>query len=599
MKCASLVSDVLVLAGAAALCAGCAGPSRPSPSQGQAPPEVATVVAPTVRARHGVVVSVSPEASRIGCDVLRQGGSAIDAAVATAFALAVTWPEAGNIGGGGFMLIHPGRGEAGDAARQPTEPVVIDYRETAPSAARRDMYADPATRPSSYALAGVPGTVRGLALAHEKFGRRSWKELVAPAVRLAEEGITVDAALAGSLNSGLKDSAEFAELRRVYGKPDGSAWAAGDRLVQKDLAATLRSIADDGPDAFYRGRPAQQIVEEMRRGGGLVTADDLAAYRAKVRAPVSGTFRGHDVFAPPPPSSGGVCLVQMLNVLECFDLQPPDEAGRLPPATMHLVVEAMRRAFADRGRYLADPDFVPDIPVERLTSKPYAKELARGIDPARASRSEEIARDWLQLPQEGTQTTHFSVIDPTGMAVANTYTLEQSFGGKIVVRGGGFLLNNELGDFNPRPGVTDRQGLIGTAPNQVQPGKRPLSSMTPTIVAKDGRVVLVTGSPGGRTIINTVLLVTLRHVGFRQPLRDAVDAARFHHGWFPDRLRVELPLAQDPQSKATLDALRAMGHAIDPKPANQGDAHSIGLDASGKGYLGVADPRRGGKAAGY
>jgi gamma-glutamyltranspeptidase/glutathione hydrolase len=552
----------------------------------------------TIVAPHGVVVSVSPPASEIGRDVLKRGGNAVDAAVGTAFALAVTWPEAGNIGGGGFMLIHPGRGASG---RQPPEPLVIDYRETAPAAATRDVYANPTTRPSSYALAGVPGTVRGLALAHAKYGKLKWKELVAPAVALAEDGVAVDAALAASLNSGLKDSAAFPEFVRVYGKPGGGPWIAGDRLVQKDLARTLQLIADAGPDGFYTGSVARQIVEEMVRGNGMISLQDLASYSAKIRAPLRGTFRGHDVYAPPPPSSGGVCLIQMFNVLECFDLKPPDAQGRLPAETMHLVIEAMRRAFADRARYLGDPDFTQDVPVERLISKEHARESARKIDPARAARSEDLAKEFVQLRPagEGSQTTHFSVIDETGMAVSNTYTLEESFGGKIVVRGAGFLLNNELGDFNPRPGVTTREGQIGTPPNEVRPGKRPLSSMTPTIVAKDGRVVLVTGSPGGRTIINTVLLVTLRHLAFSQSLRDAVDAPRFHQQWLPDSVRVEPALVNDPASAATLDALRRMGHAIDANPARQGDAHSIGVDPAGNGYLGVADPRRGGRAAGY
>jgi gamma-glutamyltranspeptidase / glutathione hydrolase len=576
---------------------GCA-PSA-SPPAAPAAPAPQDLEGPTIVAPHGMVVSVSPPASEIGRDVLKRGGNAVDAAVATAFALAVTWPEAGNIGGGGFMLVHPGRG---GKERQPPEPVVIDYRETAPASATRDVYADPTTKPSSYALAGVPGTVRGLALAHAKYGKLKWKELVAPAVALAEDGVTVDAALAASLNSGLKDSAAFPEFIRVYGKPGGGPWVAGDRLVQKDLALTLQLIADAGADGFYRGPVARQIVEEMARGNGMISLQDLASYTAKLRTPLRGVFRGHDVYVPPPPSSGGVCLLQMLNVLECFDLKPPDAQGRVPAETMHLVIEAMRRAFADRARYLGDPDFAPNaIPVERLTGKEYAREVARKIDPARASRSEDLAKEFVQLRRtgEGSQTTHFSVIDETGMAVANTYTLEESFGGKVVIRGAGFLLNNELGDFNRRPGFTTREGQIGTAPNEVRPGKRPLSSMTPTIVAKDGRVVLVTGSPGGRTIINTVLLVTLRHLGFGQSLREAVDAPRFHHQWLPDRLRVEPALANEPAGAATLDALRRMGHEIDPKPARQGDAHSIGVHPADNGYLGIADPRRAGRAVGY
>jgi gamma-glutamyltranspeptidase/glutathione hydrolase len=530
-----------------------------------------------------MVVSVAPEASAIGRDVLKKGGNAVDAAVATAFALAVVWPEAGNIGGGGFMLVHP--------AGAKSEPVVIEYRETAPAAATRTMFAD-GKRPAPVLLAGTPGTVRGLALAHQRFGKLTWKELLAPAVRLADEGFVMDTALASSLNRVLARSTDFAELRRVYGKDGGAGrWQTGDRLVQKDLAKTLRRIAEQGPDGFYKGPVAEMIAAEMKRDGGLITTADLAAYEAKVRKPIHGTYRGYDVYGPPPPSSGGICLIEMLNVLENFELR---KQGRYSPETLHVILETMRRVYHDRARYLGDPDFVqiPDF----LTSKDYARKLARSIDPHKATRSEELAKD-IPLAEEGNHTTHFSVIDKDGMAVANTYTLEDAYGSRIVVKGAGFLLNDEMGDFNPRPGVTNRRGLIGTEANQIAPRKRMLSSQTPTIVSKDGKVVLVTGSPGGRTIINTVLCVVLNVLEFDMPLRDAVDAPRMHHAWFPDVLRVEPGLAE--KHADALEKLRHMGHVIDRKPARQGDAHSLRVNPRNGTYEGVADRRRDGAAVGY
>jgi gamma-glutamyltranspeptidase / glutathione hydrolase len=543
-----------------------------------AAPEV--VGGPNAEGRQGMVVSVSPEASVVGVNTLRKGGNAVDAAVAVAFALAVTWPEAGNLGGGGFMLIHPGA---------KAEPVVIDYRETAPAAATRALFA--AKRPAPYALVGVPGTVRGLALAHQRFGKLPWKELVRPAVVLAEGGFPVSAPLAASLERGLRDADGFPEFRRVYGRAGDSRWEAGDRLVQKDLARTLRRLAEDGPDSFYTGPTASLLVAEMKTGGGLLTKDDLAGYRAKVRTPVHGTYRGHDLYAPPPPSSGGIGLFQMLNVLENFDLR---KDGPSSPATVHRMIEAMRRAYRDRACHLGDPDFVA-IPAH-LTTKEYGKKLAASIDFGKATPSVELAGE-LKLAGEGGQTTHFSIVDKGGMAVANTYTLEESFGSKVVVRGAGFLLNNEMGDFNPRPGVTDRRGLIGTAANEVAPGKRMLSSMTPAIVARDGRVLLVTGSPGGRTILNTVLCVVVNVLDFEMPLRDAVDAPRLHHAWLPDVVRLE-PAWHTDQADA-LRRLQAMGHVIDPRPELQGDAHSIRVDPKTGRYEGAADRRRHGWAAGY
>jgi gamma-glutamyltranspeptidase/glutathione hydrolase len=531
-----------------------------------------------VTGRHGMVVSVSAPASDVGCTILKKGGNAVDAAVATAFTLAVTYPAAGNIGGGGFMVVHPG-GKA--------EPVVIEYRETAPAAATKTMYAadDGLYGPR---VVGVPGTVRGLALAHQRFGKLPWKDVLAPAVRLADEGFVLDDAVASSLNWIVHSSEQFPELRRVYGKRGGAeSWRSGDRLVQKDLAATLRLLADEGPDGFYRGAIADKVVAEMRAGGGLIAKKDLADYHANAREPVHGTYRGYDVYGPPPPSSGGTCLVEMLNILENFDLH---HQGRWSAATLHLMTEAMRRAYCDRARYLGDTDFVK-VP-GYLTSKEYARKLAEGIDRHHATRSEDLARD-VPLSREGDSTTHFSVIDRDGMAVANTFTLERSYGSRVVVRGAGFLLNDEMMDFNWQPGVTTRSGRIGTEPNLIAPGKRMLSSQTPTIVAKDGKVVLVTGSPGSRTIINTVLCVLVNVLDFDMDVRAAVDAPRLHHQWFPDVARFE-GVSDYPD---LVTQLRKMGHRVEG--TRQGDAHSIWVHPKTGTYHGAADHRISGKAVGY
>jgi gamma-glutamyltranspeptidase/glutathione hydrolase len=463
---------------------------------------------------------------------------------------------------------------------------VIEYRETAPAAATPTMFG-PDDTCFGHRVVGVPGTVRGMALAHARFGRLPWRDVVLPAARLAAGGFTIDATLAASLNEVLAASSGFRELLRVYGKAGGAPWRPGDRLVQVDLAWTLRLIAEEGPDAFYEGAIAERIVAEMREGGGLINAADLAGYWADVDVPVRCTYRGWDVHAPPPPSSGGVCLAQMLNVLERFDLR---ERGRWTAATLHLMIEAMRRAHADRARHLGDPDFVP-VP-GHLTSKEYARELARGIDPFRATPSEELGADVLLAP-EGDSTTHFSVIDSRGMAVANTYTLERHWGSRVVAQGTGILLNDEMIDFNWRPGVTDRSGSIGTEANQIAPGKRMLSSQTPTVVSRGGRAVLVTGSPGGRTITNTVLCVLINALDFGMDVQAAVDAPRLHHQWFPDVAWFEGVLAHP----AAVRQLRRMGH--DVREVRQGDAHTIGVDQGTGGYLGAADRRVSGKAAGY
>ena len=537
--------------------------------------------ASATEAAHGMVVAVSPEAADVGRQVLRKGGTAVDAAVATALAMAVTYPPAGNIGGGGFMMVCPGRGQ---------QPVCVEYRERAPARATRDMFALGESR-FGHKIVGVPGTVAGLALAHKRFGRLPWKELVQPAIRLATEGFRVDAALAQSLNAvrAAQATRPYKEFLRVYQPAARPRWRAGDQMVQPDLARTLRWLAEDGPDAFYRGRIAKLILAEMAAGNGLVSAEDLRDYRARVRTPIHTRFRGFDVYGPPPPSSGGICLIEMLNILEQFDLK---QKGRWSVQTSHFMIEAMRRAYLDRARFLGDQDFVT-IPA-RLTDKAYAADLARQIDPKRATDSTVLGAD-IPLAPSGNSTTHFSVIDRQGMAVSNTYTLEYSYGSRVVVSGAGFLLNNEMGDFNWKPGHTDARGNIGTPANQIAPGKRMLSSQTPTIVARDGKAVLVTGSPGGRTIINTVLCVVLNVIEFEMDPLSAIRAPRSHHQWMPDLLRYEK--SDDPTYQQALGRLVQMGHRLRVN-ASQGDANTIFVDEEGL-LTGVADPRRSGKAAGY
>ena len=531
----------------------------------------------------GMVVSDSTVASRIGRDILREGGSAVDAAVATAFALAVSWPEAGNIGGGGFMIVRPANGK---------DPLCIDYRETAPQSMTATSFTKRDTTYTQKAV-GVPGTVRGLAAAHARYGKLPWQKVVEPAAKLAADGVLVDEPLADSLNSVLaleevKTQEKYAELRRVFGKPGDEPWQVGDKLVQNDLAQTLHELAEQGPEVFYTGRIAGLIVGEMKRGDGEISLEDLRLYSAKVRPAMLGTFRGYTIIGAPPPSSGGTCVIQALNILENFDLPSRD---RYDPLTVHLIAEALRRVYADRARYLGDPDFV-EIP-SNLTGKPYAKQLAASIDPTTATPSDVLAPE-IQLTDESPNTTHFSVIDADGMAVSNTYTLEASWGSRIVVHGGGFLLNNEMGDFNWFPGITNRAGRIGTEANTIVPGKRMLSSQSPTIVEKDGRVVLVTGSPGGRTIISTVTCILLNMLAFEMSAADAVAAPRMNHLWFPNQ--IELEGLQRPPHSQIVDPLRNLGHVVRNRLV-QGSAHSISVDADTGTLLGVADFRRGGRPA--
>ena len=535
------------------------------------------------RARNAMVVASDGIAAEVGLDVLRAGGSAVDAAVATAFALAVTLPAAGNIGGGGFLLHRAADGSA----------AAYDFRETAPAAASPEMFLaggayDAARHHDSHVAVGVPGTVAGLHRAWADHGRLPWRELVAPAVALARDGFVLSYARAASLAAVLPRMARYPASVAAFSNR-GQPHPPGARLRQADLAATLERIAARGPDGFYRGPTATLIAREMAEHGGLITEADLAAYEARVREPIRGTYRGHDVLSMPPPSSGGVTLVQMLNVLEGYDLTA---SGHGSAINVHRIAEAMRRGFADRARHLGDPDFNPRMPIVRLTSKSYAAGLRAGIDPQRASASGPDVFEW---PAEGRETTHVSVVDAERNAVSLTTTLEQSYGSRIVVPGGGFLLNNEMGDFNAAPGLTTAGGLIGTAPNLAAPGKRMLSSMTPTIVARDGRLLMVTGSPGGRTIINTVLHTILNVVDFGMNVQEAVDAPRFHHQWLPDRLVHE----RNGLSPDTAALLESRGHRLAER-ARQGAAHAIVLDGESDVLAGGADRRRAdARAAGY
>ena len=545
-----------------------------------------------VRCRHAVVVSVSPQATAVGAEILARGGNAVDAAVSTAFALAVTWPAAGNIGGGGYMLVVPtlGHSASGVPTQSRTGAVVIDFRETAPAAATKEMFVQPAQR-TAHRRVGVPGTVRGLASAHRRFGRLTWKQLVTPAVDLARQGFLLDAATADSLNSILRRTGrkDFAEFHSVFGKPGGGLWKTGDRLTQPALGETLERIADHGAEAFYTGETADRIVSEMRRGGGLITREDLAAYREKIRQPVRGTYRGCEILSTPPSSSGGTTLVEMLNILENFDLR---SLGRWSPETLHLMIEAMKRAYRDRACYLGDPDVV-SIP-DKLTRKDYARQLASAIDRRHATPSTQLAGE-IRISTEPDHTTQLSVIDRDRMAVSLTYTLESEYGSRVVVPEGGFLLNDEMNDFAWLPGVTEATGRIGTPPNQVAPRKRMLSSMCPTIILREGRPLLITGSPGGRTIINTVLGMVVNVVDFHMDLRAAVDAPRLHHQWLPDRVKIESTLAR--AHPETVAALRRMGHRVE-EDESQGDAHSIWIDPATGDLVGAADKREDGRAAG-
>lgn len=538
-----------------------------------------------VYAERGMVSSQEARATRVGVDILRRGGNAVDAAVAVGFALAVTLPRAGNLGGGGFMVVH--RADTGEAH-------AIDYRETAPAAATRDMLLDSAGEydrdkaTSSYLSVGVPGTVAGLAFALEKFGTMDLREVIQPAITLAREGFIVDQAFRDSFTERRLDKLRRRpESRRVFLRGDGAPYDLGARFRQPDLAATLERIAEVGAAAFYGGEIARRIAADMKANGGLITEDDLAAYRPVLRVPVRGSYRGHDIVSMPPPSSGGVHLIQMLNVLEGFDIAA---MGHNSAKMIHAMAETMKFAYADRSWYLGDPGYWK-VPLEGLTSKAYAAEIRRRIDPDKARTADEIGPGDPK-GHEGRNTTHFSVIDADGNVVSNTYTINLAYGSGIVAKGTGVLLNNEMDDFAAKPGVPNSFGLIGGAANAIEPGKRPLSSMTPTIVFRDGRPLLVTGSPGGSRIITTVLQLVMNVVDHRMNVAAATAAPRVHHQWRPDRLYVEQGVSPD-----TLRLLAGLGHDIH-QSFPIGGTQSILVTP--RGLTGFSDPRRaGGLTLGY
>lgn len=534
-----------------------------------------------VWAENGMVSAQERVAAEVGRDILARGGNAIDAGVAVAFALAVTLPRAGNLGGGGFMLVHDA--ESGETR-------AIDYREMAPSSASRDMFldaegnADSEKSRYSGAASGVPGTVAGMKLALDKYGSMDWAEVIAPAIRLAE-GITVTPDLADSLEALRERLTHYPSAAKIFYKEDGALYRPGETLTQTDLAATLRKIAEEGPDGFYKGEVAEAIARSVTEAGGRMTVEDLAAYKAVEREPVTGTYRGAEIVSMPPPSSGGVHLIQILNALEGY---PIGALGANSSETIHLMAEAMKLAYADRSEFLGDPDFV-DVPVAALTSKDYAVDMRGKIRADFATPSEQIRPADL-APYESEETTHFSVIDKEGNAVSNTYTINFSYGSGLVAEGTGVLMNNEMDDFSAKPGVANAYGLIGGDANAVEPGKRPLSSMTPTIVKQDGAVWLVTGSPGGARIITTVLQVIMNMIDHDMNVAEASTAPRIHHQWLPDQLRVEEGISLDTQR-----ALLAKGHVLSLEEV-MGSTQSVSRDPETGFLLGASDPRRAGAA---
>lgn len=538
-----------------------------------------------VAAKNGMVEAQERVAAGIGRDVLAQGGNAVDAAVATGFAMAVTYPRAGNLGGGGFMLVH---------LANRNEDVAIDYRESAPAAATRDMFLGDDGKPDTkksrdQALGiGVPGTVAGLALALEKYGSGKFKlaDLLAPAIALARDGIVIADDTADTLPDWHRRLAKWPSTLKIFARADGTPLQAGDRLVQNDLSATLEAIAARGTSGFYDGPVAEKLEAGIRDAGGLITREDLKAYQPIIREPVRGSYRGYDIVSMPLPSSGGTVLIETLNILEGYKLH---DMGAGSVDALHISIEAMKRAYADRARYLGDPAFV-NAPLRQLLSKDYAEKQRASIDMDKATPWSEAVT--VAPPREGSNTTHFSVVDKDGNAVSNTYTLNFSYGLGLVADGTGVLLNNELDDFTAAPGASNAYGLVGFEANLPGPGKRPLSSMSPTIVLKAGKPVLVTGSPGGSRIISAVLQVIVNTIDFDMNIAAAVAAPRLHHQWLPDEVRVEHGFPE-----TVLAALRAKGHRV-VEPLGQTSANSIATTANG--LSGAPDPRtRGADAAGY
>ena len=570
-----LVAATLVLAFA------CGATAFAQDRRGYAPADLPAVRG--VAAEHGLVVAQERLAAQIGADILKQGGNAVDAAVATGFALAVTYPRAGNIGGGGFMVIH-------STARN--EDVAIDYRETAPGAITQDVFLGADGKPdtdksrNSALGIGVPGTVAGLAVALEKYGsgRFTLAQILKPAIELARDGFVVADDMADTLPDMYRRMSRWPNSAKAFSRADGTPLKEGDRLVQADLAATLSAIAEQGPRGFYEGPVADRLAAAVAKAGGIITTDDLKSYQAVIRNPVRGTYRGYDIVSMPLPSSGGTVLLETLNILEGFPMADMKQ-GSAP--SLHLLIEAMKRAYADRARYLGDPAFV-NAPADMLISKDYAARQRASIDLARATPAEALS---VRPPREGSNTTHYSVVDSSGNAVSNTYTLNFPYGVGLVADGTGVLLNNELDDFTAAPGASNAFGLVGFEANLPGPGKRPLSSMSPTIVLKDGKPVLVTGTPGGSRIISAVLQIVVDVIDYKMDVAAAVAAPRVHHQWMPDVVRVERGFSPE-----TLDALRQKGHEV-IEPLGQTSANSIAVTPNG--LLGAPDPRtRGATAAG-
>ena len=525
----------------------------------------------------GMVAAQNATAARVGAQVLADGGNAVDAAVAIGFSLAVTLPRAGNLGGGGYMLVY-------DAEADKT--IAIDYREMAPPSATRDMFldhlgnADAARSRFSHLAAGVPGTVAGLHLAHQEYGRLPWTSLLQPAIELARDGIIVSYDLADLLRARQSRLCRHETTCEYFYKAGGDPYEPGERLIQDDLAESLQAIADDGPDAFYSGAIADKIIAEMQAGGGLVDAAALAAYKPVIRQPLRGTYRGYDIVVMPPSSSGGVHVLQMLNILERF---PIAALGVGSADSVHLLAEVMRVAYADRSKHLGDTDFYP-VPIDWLTSKKYAQQLAATIDLQKARPSSEVAAGVVPVP-ESEDTTHFSVIDRDGNVVSNTYTLNLSFGSGISVGGAGFLLNNEMDDFVSKPGVANTFGLLGGMANSIESGKRPLSSMTPTIVFANDEPWFATGSPGGSRIITTVLQMLVNVIDHGMNIAEATGVPRMHHQWYPDLLQLEPGFSPD-----TIRILETRGHEVKSMRRSMGSLQTVEFKEGV--FRGASDPRR-------
>lgn len=529
------------------------------------------------RAPHGMVASSSVIASRVGADVLRKGGNAVDAAVAVGLALAVTHPVAGNLGGGGFMLIRMADGKT----------VALDYRETAPGKASRTMYQDkngnliPGKSTQGYLAPGIPGTVAGLSLALERYGTMKWSDVVEPARKLADEGFTVSHELARSFRAVSRLLGAYPETRRIFLK-NGQFWKEGELFRQPELAATLRRLRDRGPREFYEGQTARLLAADILANGGIISRDDLKNYKPAIREPLRGSYRGYDIITMPPPSSGGAVMLNMLNMLEAYDV---GAMGQDSSEKYHLIVEAMRRGFADRAEFMGDADFVK-VPLTGLISKKYADQRRASIDLGRATPSSEVGHGE-PARYESNETTHFTVVDAQGNAVSNTYTLNGAYGSGVTAKGLGFLLNNEMDDFAAKPGEPNAYRLIQGEANAIAPGKRPLSSMTPTIVLKNGKLWFVVGSPGGPTIITTVFQIVVNVIDHKMNIQRAISAPRIHHQWLPDMIFWE-PFGL---SKDVADALRKKGHQIDANGRYNGDAEGVMIEDETGFRLGGSDPR--------